>query len=100
MAIDGIQITLGELTQVSGNIRTLNSSLTTCLEEIKAQMNALANDWSSESSETIRSKFNAHAAHFEEYRTVIDSYAKFLDNTVTAYDTAETSINSNANSFK
>lgn len=100
MAIDGIQITLGELTKVAGSIRTLNGNLTACLEEIKKQMNALANDWSSESSETIRSKFNAHAAHFDEYRTVIDSYAKFLDDTVTAYDTAEISINNNANSFK
>ena len=100
MAIEGIQITLGELTQVASTIRTLNTSLTTCLEEIRSQMNALANDWSSESSETIRAKFNAHATHFEEYRTVVDSYAKFLDDTVTAYDVAENSINSNANSFK
>lgn len=97
---EGIQITLGELTRVAGNIRTLNSSLTACLEECRSQMNGLANDWSSDASETIRAKFNAHAAHFEEYRAVIDSYAKFLDDTATAYETTENSINSNANLFK
>lgn len=100
MATDGIQITLGELTQVAANIRSLNGSLTACLEECRAQMNGLADEWSSEASETIRAKFNNHAAHFEEYRGVIDSYAKFLDNTVTAYETTENSINSNANMFK
>ncbi|MBQ5951822.1 MAG: WXG100 family type VII secretion target [Lachnospiraceae bacterium] len=100
MAADGIQITLGELTQVAGNIRSLNTSLTACLEECRSTMNALAQDWSSESSETIRAKFNAHAAHFEEYRNVIDSYAKFLDSTASAYEATENSINSNANLFK
>lgn len=100
MAIEGIQITLGQLTQVAGNIRSLNSNLTACLEEIKAQMNNLSESWASESSETIRANFNKHATHFEEYRQVIDSYAKFLDSTVSAYETAETAINSNASSFK
>ncbi len=96
---DGIQITLGELTSIASNIRQLNANLTTCLEECKNQMNALSADWESESSETIRTNFNNHATHFEEYRAVIDSYAKFLDDTVTAYESAETSINSNASEF-
>ena len=75
--IEGIQITLGELTQVASTIRTLNTNLNSCLEEIQRKMNALSESWSSEASETIRAKFTSTASHFEEYRAVIDSYAKF-----------------------
>jgi hypothetical protein len=40
------------------------------------------------------------APKFEEYRQVVDSYAKFLDATVTNFDSAEFQINSNASAFK
>ncbi|MBR0133371.1 MAG: pore-forming ESAT-6 family protein [Lachnospiraceae bacterium] len=98
--VEGIQITLGELTQVASTIRTLNTNLNSCLEEIQRKMNALSESWSSEASETIRAKFTSTASHFEEYRAVIDSYAKFLDETAAAYDSAETSINSEAQLFQ
>ena len=57
--IEGIQITLGELTQVASTIRTLNTNLNSCLEEIQRKMNALSESWSSEASETIRAKFTS-----------------------------------------
>ncbi|MFS0635132.1 pore-forming ESAT-6 family protein [Mesobacillus foraminis] len=100
LAADGIKITLGEVSKTAGQIRTLNQTLSIRLEEIKKEMNALASVWNSDSSNTIRGNFNALAPRFEEYRQVVDSYAKFLDNTVTNYNQAETAINNNASSFK
>lgn len=100
MSVEGINISLGEVTRTAGTVRTINQSLSTRLEEIKKEMNNLANSWQSDASETIRNNFNALAPRFEEYKNVIESYAKFLDDTVTAYDTTETSINSNAGAFK
>lgn len=100
MAIEGIKISLGEVTKTAGTIRTLNSSLGARLGDIKSQMNGLASTWQSDASNTIREKFNNLAPRFEEYERIIGSYSTFLDSTVTSYDAAETAINSNASSFK
>jgi WXG100 family type VII secretion target len=100
MAVEGINISLGEVSKTAGTIRTLNTTLTARLEDIKKEMDGLAATWQSEGSETIRGNFNALAPKFENYREIIESYAKFLDTTVASYDAAETQINSNASQFK
>ncbi|MFS0865003.1 pore-forming ESAT-6 family protein [Fredinandcohnia sp. 179-A 10B2 NHS] len=100
MAVDGIKISLGEVSKTAGQIRNLNQNLATTLEDIKKEMNGLSATWNSDASNTIRANFNALAPRFEEYRQVVDSYAKFLDNTVTNYNAAETAINNNASAFK
>jgi WXG100 family type VII secretion target len=100
MAVEGIKISLGEVSKTAGTIRTINQSLSARLEEIRKEINGLASTWQSDSSNTIRNNFNSLAPVFEQYKNIIDSYAKFLDNTVTNYDAAEISINSNASAFK
>ena len=100
MAIEGIKITLGEVTKTSGTIRQLNNNLDNKLTEIKKQMNDLAQTWESDASNTIRQKFNSLVPKFAEYKNIIESYSKFLDTTVQSYDSAETAINNNASSFK
>ncbi|NEN84034.1 pore-forming ESAT-6 family protein [Paenibacillus elgii] len=100
MSIEGISISTAEVTQTAATIRTLNSSLTAKLEEIKKEMNGLTSSWDSDASRTIQDKFNGNAQKFSDYRAVVDSYAAFLDNTVSNYDATETTINSNASQFK
>lgn len=100
MAAEGINISLGEVSKTAGSIKVLNQSLSTRLEEIKKEMDSLATSWQSDASNTIRNNFNALAPRFEEYKNVVDSYAKFLDATVTNYDTTESAINNNASAFK
>lgn len=98
--MDGIKITLNEVSATAGTIRSLNQQLTAKLEEIKAQMDGLASTWQSDASDTIRSKFSGLQPRFEEYREVVENYARFLDSTVQAYETAESNINNNASMFK
>ncbi|THF73924.1 pore-forming ESAT-6 family protein [Cohnella fermenti] len=100
MAIEGISISLGEVSKTAGTIRTLNNSLSDRLDQIMKAMNDLESTWSSDASTTIRNKFNSLSPRFKEYYQVVDSYASFLDTTVTNYDTAETQINNNASAFK
>ena len=100
MAIEGIKISLGEVSSTAGSIRTINTNLGTRLDEIKKEMNDLAQTWQSDASNTVRERFNSLAPKFDNYRQIIESYAKFLDNTVTNYDATESSINSNASAFK
>jgi WXG100 family type VII secretion target len=100
MAGEGINISLGQVQKTSATIRTINKSLNARLEDIKKEMNNLSSTWKSDSSETIRQKFNALAPKFEQYKDVIESYSKFLDATVEGYNAAETVINNNASAFK
>jgi len=43
---------------------------------------------------------NALKPRFEEYKAVVESYAKFLVTTAQSYEATETAIQSNASAFK
>lgn len=100
MSIEGIQISLPEVANTAGTIRTINENLSARLEEIKAEMNALSSTWQSEASNAIREKFKGMEPRFEEYKNVIVSYAAFLDSTVKGYEDTENAIKNNASQFK
>ena len=97
---EGINISLGEVSATAASVRSINASLANTLAQIKTQMNNTAQSWQSEAGTTIRDRFNALAPQFEQYREVVDNYAKFLDVTVTNYNATENSINSAASSFR
>lgn len=100
MAVEGISISLAEVSATANTIRTLNTTLGTNLAGIKTEINNLSSTWQSDSATTLQSKINGMQTHFDEYQKVIDAYAKFLDDTVETYQTTETSVNSNASSFQ
>jgi WXG100 family type VII secretion target len=97
---EGINIALSEVSSIAGTIRNLNDSLTMNLEDIKAQMISMESTWQSDASQSIIGNFNALAPKFNNYREIIESYARFLDTTVASYRETETMINNNANAFK
>ena len=43
---------------------------------------------------------NYFANRFEKYRVLIDAYAKFLDTTVSSYDSLESTITGNASGIQ
>lgn len=98
--IEGIKITLGEVSKTASTIRSLNQSLDSKLVDMQNQVTQLSNTWQSDASNTIVAKMKGMSGRFEEYKNVIESYAKFLDQTVTQYDSVESGINRNAEAFK
>lgn len=100
MSTEGINISLPEVANTAGTIRSINENLSARLEEIKTEMNGLAASWQSEASNTIREKFKGLEPRFEEYKNVVISYAAFLENTVKGYESTEAAVNSNASQFK
>lgn len=96
---DGIKISLDEVSQTATTIRTLNTSMNNTLENVKSEINGLTATWQSEAGENIVSRFNAMSTVFEDYKKIVDSYAAFLDDTVTTYESTENSINANADAF-
>jgi len=91
-----IKITFAEVRTKTQQIRNHNKSLDETLIQIKNAINALESEWTSDTSDTIRSKITGMQPKFNSYREVIESYAKFLDNTVEQYETTEGTLQSNA----
>lgn len=91
-----IKISFEEVRNKSKQISSHNEKLNTTLIDIKNAINALEADWTSDTSDTIRSKINGMQAKFDSYHEVIDSYVKFLENTVAKYEATEGTLNSNA----
>ncbi len=95
-----IQISLQEVSDTANQLRSLNQMMDDELNEMKHEMNLLDGSWISEGSSEIRNKFNLFANRFEKQKATIDQYARFLDLTVSSYDTLETTIASNASSMQ
>ncbi len=97
---NGIQISTQTLHDTAQKVRDINKALDQKLADINKNMNDLEATWKSEAATDIRAAMNALGPRFEEYRNVVESYAKFLVTTATSYETTESTIKSNANQFK
>lgn len=96
----GIKITTQELTSTAQEIRKFNTKMDQDLAECNLSMNNLESTWQSDAATDIRANMNALKPRFEEYKNVIESYAKFLDNTAQSYETTEQTVQTNAGAFK
>ena len=98
--MDHLNISLEQVSETASVLRTLNQSMYDSLQQMKRFMNDTDSSWMSEAGETIRTRFNQFALRFESQKEDIDSYARFLERTVTDYDTLETTLNSNASGMQ
>lgn len=97
---DGIQISTQVLLDTADKVRSINTTLDQKLADINKNMNDLEATWKSDAATDIRAAMNALKPRFEEYKNVVESYAKFLVNTAQNYETTEGTIQSNASAFK
>lgn len=98
--MDQISISLNEVSETATRIRQLNQMMYDALSEMKKEMNLLSGTWISEGSEEIRSRFAMFAGRFDRQKTVIDEYARFLELTVSSYDSLESAITGNASGIQ
>ncbi len=97
---DSILISTQVLVETAKKVRDINNTLDTKLAECNKEMNNLEATWKSDAATDIRDAMNALKPRFEEYKTIIDSYAAFLDKTAQNYEFTEQSIQTNAGAFK
>ncbi len=97
---DSIKISTQVLMDTAEKVRNCNKSMDEKLADINKNMNDLEATWKSDAANDIRSAMNALKPRFEEYKNVIESYAKFLVNTAQSYESTESAVQTNANAFK
>ena len=98
--MEGITITMAQVSSTAQSISSTNTSLFSTLDGARQKVNDLQSTWQSDAGETIRTKMNSMRARFDEYQKVINEYARFLNNTVQNYNATEAAINQNAWQFK
>ena len=78
---DTIQISTQVLLDTAEKVRAINSTLDSKLADINKSMNDLEATWKSDAATDIRTAMNNMKPRFEDYKNVVESYAKFLVNT-------------------
>ena len=86
---DEIKVSTQVLLDTAEKVRTINTTMDGKLADINKTMNDLESTWRSDAATDIRAAMNALKPRFEEYKTVVESYAKFLVNTAQSYDVTE-----------
>lgn len=97
--MDDIKITIPEVSASATAIRNINNNLDEVLCGVSRLMNDLSSFWRGTAGETIVQRFQKFANKFIDENQAIEAYAKFLDYTVSSYDSLESTITSNASSF-
>lgn len=97
---NSIRITLQEVSNIANEIRTCNTSLDEKLNEVSRLMNSLSSVWESDGQNTLLQRFTRFSRKFIDESEIIESYAKFLDDTVSQYDSLESTFVSNASNFE
>lgn len=98
--MDFIKITAPEVLETASLIRTYNSNLDDTLAYVSRTMNEINNVWDSESERTLLARFQKFAGRFINESEVIENYAKFLDETVSKYESLENVFVANASNFE
>ena len=97
--MDQINISLSEVSSIAAQIRSCNAGLDDILSNVNRMMNELNGIWQSDGQERLLGAFRKFSTRFIEESEVLESYAAFLDATVSDYDSLESTIVANAANF-
>ena len=98
--MEDIRITLPEVSNAATTLRNINTNLDEILSNVSKMMLDLNVVWKGTAGETIVTRFQKFANRFIDESETIEEYAKFLDYTVSSYDSLESTITSNATNFE
>ena len=95
--MDGMQVNSVELRNASASLRENVNNMQATLDEATQTINGTAASWESAAAENLRARYTSLAAKFSDFYDAITKYAKFLDNTAVAYESADKKIEERAN---
>lgn len=98
--MEQLVISMPEVSATASQIRKYNANLDDTLSYVNKIMNELNSIWLSEGEETLLARFQKFATKFLSESETIENYARFLDDTVSSYDSLESTIVANASNFE
>lgn len=97
---DSIKVSTQVLLDTASKVRGCNTKMDQHLTDINKAMNDLQSTWKSDAANDIRAAMDALKPKFEEYKSVVESYAAFLDKTAQSFEDTEQSVQTYAGQFK
>ena len=82
-------VSVEQLASTASMIRMQNQKLQQCLKDISSVMNHVSVYWQSPAAETLKQRYHSLLPVFEQYETIVDSYAQFLNQTEQSYASME-----------
>ena len=92
-----MQVNSAELANAANSLRKNVSDMQQILDDSTSTINGTAASWESAAAENLRARYTSLAAKFSDFYDAITKYAKFLDNTAAAYESADKKIEERAN---
>ena len=93
---DSIKISTQVLLDTATKVRNCNTNMDAKLQDIMKTMKDLDATWKSDAATAM----NALQPEFERYKTIVESYAKFLEKSAQSYEQTEQSVQTYADQFK
>ena len=91
-----MQVNSAELARAAENLRKNVNDMNQILSDATTTINNTTSSWESAAAENLRARYTALSGKFGDFYDAINKYAKFLDNTASAYESADKSITSKA----
>ena len=97
---DSIKLSTLVLLVTATKVRNCNTYMDAKLQDIMKTMKDLDATWKSDAATAIIANMNALQPEFERYKTIVESYAKFLEKSAQSYEQTEQSVQTYADQFK
>ncbi len=94
-----MKITIEQLTNTAGKIRTINGTLKELLQNFSKSVTDLQNTWESDAGTHTKTAIDNLKPRFEDYYNVLASYAQHLDDTAESFKTNEGTLSKNADNM-
>lgn len=91
-----MQVNSAELARAAENLRSDVDTMSRVLSEATETINKTTSSWESAAAENLRARYTSLSGRFQDFYDAINKYAKFLDNTASAYESADKKITNKA----
>ena len=91
-----MQVNSAELATAAENLRKYVGDMNQTLGDATTTINRTTSSWESAAAENLRNRYTALSGKFQDFYDAINKYAKFLDNTASAYESADKKITAKA----
>lgn len=88
------------VSQSAGEIRNVNNQLDNTLKQALSAMKNIEQDYESDDGREIRSAMSNLQPTFEQYKEIVDAYAKHLDTVVTNFEQTQSTLKGNAEQYQ
>ena len=91
-----MQVNSAELAQAAEDLRKNVNDMQSTLNDATSTIDSTTSSWESAAAENLRNRYTTLSGKFADFYDAINKYAKFLDNTASAYEAADKKITSKA----